>query len=135
MISSREGNKQKSISEMDLIARIRKGIGPKDLAKLAKRLELSIPDISELLPVSARTIQRYDSKKNLSKTLSEHVISLQCLLDETVKVFENKQKAVKWLKRPCMALNNEKPLDLCDTYQGMTIVSQELIRIDHGVFA
>ncbi|MBT4289145.1 MAG: DUF2384 domain-containing protein [Prolixibacteraceae bacterium] len=123
------------LTEMGVIEQVRKGIVQNELLILANLLKMTIPDLSKLLPVTARTIQRYNKNTILSKSLSEQVIQIQRLYYKAKEVFEDEENAVRWLKRPCMALNNEKPIDLCDTYSGIELVRDELTRIEYGVFA
>lgn len=120
---------------MQLISITREGLPASTIGNLATHLGLSVSEFSALLPISERTIQRYTSEKQLSKGISDHLLQIARIYAKSVEVFEHKEHAVSWLKTPCPALGNLRPLDLLDTYSGVELVLNELNRIDYGVFA
>jgi putative toxin-antitoxin system antitoxin component (TIGR02293 family) len=120
---------------MQIISMTREGLPASVIGNLATHLGLTVSEFSGLLPVSERTIQRYSSEKQLSKGMSDHLLQIARIYTKSVEVFEDKEHAVNWLKTPCPALGNIRPLELLDTYSGIELVMNELNRIDYGVFA
>jgi hypothetical protein len=59
---------------MDLIDLSEKGLTKEAVENLAKYLDLSNQHIAEILPVSARTLQRYHPQKQFNALISEHVL-------------------------------------------------------------
>lgn len=50
------------------------------------------------------------------------------------RVFEEREKAQRWLRKPSRALNNIVPLDLLVSETGARLVEDELIRIEYGIY-
>ncbi len=50
-------------------------------------------------------------------------------------VFGSAEKAELWLGRSNAVFDDRKPVDLLSTESGGYLVQDELIRIDHGMFA
>jgi len=48
------------------------------------------------------------------------------------EIFGSKKEFFKWLKTKNFALNNQKPIDLLDTYSGLNLIFEELKRIEFG---
>ena len=57
------------------------------------------------------------------------------IVHRAIAVFENRAKALEWLKSPNRALGSASPLSLLDTDLGAEAVLDTLGRIEHGVFA
>lgn len=117
------------------VPRSRKGLPKKALLSLLKNLELTMSDVSRLLPVSERTLQRYSESKTLSADLSGHIVAMAKVYARAAETFEDQEKARRWLHKPCRALGGQVPLSLLDTPLGIQAVEEELVRIEHGVYA
>jgi len=112
----------------------RNGLPKRSLDHLQKELGLTLNEIAELLPVSARTLQRYSKDKILGKDLTGHIIAIANVLVRAVEVFEDSDKARRWLSKPCRALGGEIPFSLLDSPLGIQAVHDELVRIEYGVY-
>lgn len=119
----------------DLMDLARQGLFRSAMDSLAQLLELSTKDLVQYLHISERTLQRYDEQKKLSPELSDHLIQLARVYARAVEVFEDKNKAVKWLKYPSHALGGITPLSCLDNFSGIELVLDELGRIEYGVYA
>ena len=119
----------------DLMDLARQGLFRSAMDSLAQLLELSTKDLVQYLHISQRTLQRYDEQKKLSPELSDHLIQLARVYARAVEVFEDKNKAVKWLKYPSHALGGITPLSCLDNFSGIELVLDELGRIEYGVYA
>lgn len=131
------GIKEPSESPLALIEIVRKGLPREALEALARSLRIDVLDLSEILPVSVRTLQRYAASKVriLPKDLSDHMLQLAKVYVRAVEVFEDEERAVEWLHAPIIALGERVPLSLLDTSAGVDLVMAELGRIEYGVFA
>lgn len=122
-------------SSMSLVELARKGISKKSLLKLAEIGEISLKQFSELLPVSLRTLQRYNDDDLLPPETSEHVLLIAEVFARGTEVFDDRTQLRRWLQTPCIGLANEPPLSLLDTTFGVRLVTEELGRLEQGVYA
>jgi putative toxin-antitoxin system antitoxin component (TIGR02293 family) len=72
--------------------------------------------------------------KNLDVDKSGHLVQIARILQRCVEVFEDLEKAKRWLKSPNYALGNQIPLNLLDTTEGIELVRDTLTRIEYGAF-
>ena len=126
---------QEPKSSHDLMDLARQGLYRGAMDSLAQLLELSTKDLVQYLHISERTLQRYDENKKLSPELSDHLIQIAKVYARAVDVFENREKAVQWLKYPSHALGGITPLSCLDNFSGIELVLDELGRIEYGVYA
>ena len=125
-------------SLQDLQQASRSGLSRDAIAKVREVLDISVSQLAEFLHVSERTLQRYLQEKTdklLSVDISDRLLQLIKVYLRAVEVFEDENNALAWLKHPCRALGDELPINLLDTFSGIEIVSNELIRIEYGVVA
>ena len=122
-------------SLQDLMEITRQGLTREAVDLLADVLDLSIGELTKYLHVSERTLQRYKPEQELSAELSDRLVQLAKVYAKAVDVFEDEQIAVKWLKQPNRALGDTVPMEYLDNSSGIEIILDELIRIEHGVFA
>ncbi len=124
-----------STSEMTLVDLARKGISKKSLLKIADVGSISVKQLADLLPVSLRTIQRYDNDDLLSPEISSHALSIAEVLAKGLEIFDHKKQLQRWLHTPSVAFRMQTPLSLLDTSFGARMVIDELGRLEHGVYA
>ncbi len=122
-------------NNMDLIDLCKSGISKQALLNLAGYLNISIRKISNWLPVTERTIQRYSAAARFKKSVSEQILYIAKVVVKGVNVFEDKGKFLFWLKSPNRALGNRIPMNLLDTKFGIDMLLEELGRIERGIFA
>lgn len=120
-------------SRVDLIDLGSAGIKKAAVSHLARYLSLSWRDMARLLPITERTLQRYNMQRQLSFSVSEQALQIAEVVATGVEVFGNREKFLAWLGLPCAALGDEKPLALLGSRFGAEIVSDELGRIAHGI--
>ena len=119
-------------SRMDFISlRVTKNA----LIHLAKAMNLPLHQVAKFLPVTLRTVQRYKSRDRFNKAVSEHILLIAEVVAKGIRLFDDRDNFLKWLNHPCKALGNHVPINLLDSKVGLDIVSDELGRIEHGVFA
>jgi putative toxin-antitoxin system antitoxin component (TIGR02293 family) len=124
-------------SPLDLIETIRQGLPKQALERLANALRVKVLDLEHILPVSRRTLQRYEQQdiECLPKELSDRMLQVAKVYARAVEVFEDEQRALEWLQAPIVALGGRIPMSLLDTSTGVDLVLTELGRIEYGVFA
>lgn len=114
---------------------IRQGIPKKALDHLATEINLPATEISGILHTSERTLRRYAPSQKLNTEQSERVLELACLYAKGADVFEDIEQFKTWMASPVGALGNKKPKEFLDTSMGIAMLTEELGRIEHGIFA
>jgi putative toxin-antitoxin system antitoxin component (TIGR02293 family) len=122
-------------SEMDRVEMARKGISKKSLLRIAEISGVSIKDLAKMLPVSLRTIQRYNEGDLLDPHVSDRAILIAEVLVKGLEVLGSREKLQTWLQTPLSALGVRPPFSLLDTGIGARMVMDVLGRIEHGVFS
>ncbi len=93
-------------------------------------------DVVKVLGISSRTLRRQSALPQ--KKMPPDVASKAWVLAETLargaEVFGGREEAERWLSRPAMGLDGQRPIDLLQTLQGAEIVSDFLTRLEHGVY-
>lgn len=119
----------------DFIELSRNGIDKKSLLHLAKTINFDIKDLAQILHVSERTIQRYELNKKLGVEASSKAIQLAKLYAKGENVFGDLDRFKNWMEHPNTALASKSPKELLDTTFGFQLLGEELVRIEHGIFA
>ncbi|MGY5851897.1 type II RES/Xre toxin-antitoxin system antitoxin [Salegentibacter sp. F14] len=114
---------------------LKEGLHRNSVNSFIKHSTLSRKQVSKLIHVSERTLQRYSPEKTMDINSSERLIELTRLFHKGINVFNDKEKFITWLNRPNKSLANSKPIDLMETSLGIDLVLDELLRIEHGVFS
>ncbi len=119
-----------------LISAIKKGIEYTFFEKLAQISSFTISDWSKFLHLSERSIQRYKKESGrFNVTSSEKIVEITMLYKYGIEVFGDKMKFNTFLNSNNVALGGVKPKELLDTSFGITLVKDELMRIEYGVLA
>lgn len=97
---------------------------------------LSTAGLERAVGMSLRTWQRRkDSPEHrLSPEQSSRVWIFAEVLSRAAAILGSQQEAEEWLERPCMALDQRKPLDLLSTPAGVRSVQDHLTRLEFGVY-
>ncbi len=115
---------------------VRTGISYKDFNKIADDTPFSLTEWANYLQLSERTIQRNQKeKKSFQPIQSERIVELSMLYKYGVEVFGDKDNFNTWLNTKSISLGGRTPKDLLDTKFGMSMVKDELGRIEHGILA
>mgnify|MGYP006204169707 CR=1 FL=1 len=129
------GGLSETPSDFDLVNLARTGISKKSLLALAKKISLTIDEISTVLHISERTLQRYTPATLVKTEHADKAIELARLYERGTTVLGSESEFNTWMRTPNHALNNEIPLDLLDTSIGFDLILQVLGRIEYGVFS
>ena len=122
-------------NQMDLIELSMAGISKNALMRLAENLSFSVSQLSELLPITRRTIERYAPDKHFNQAVSEQIIQLAEIAAKGDQVFGDRDSFLLWLKSPCKAFADNTPLSLLRSRFGVEMVMDELGRMEHGVIS
>lgn len=125
----------KSSGEMHMVEAARRGVSKKSLLSLAELSGISVKELAGLLPVSLRTIQRYNDDDLLEPYISEHALNIAMVLAKGLDVFSSTEKLQHWLHTPAVSLGNKKPISLLDTGFGARLLLDELGRLEYGVYS
>lgn len=71
----------------------------------------------------------------MDEKTSSGVLEIARIMQHAFEVFEEEDKARKWLNRENRALNGAKPVQLFNTLTGINMVNDILGRIDEGVYS
>lgn len=113
--------------------KIGNGLGTSILATIQARLRISNRQLSDLMMVSPRTLDRRKKEETLPPDESERGYRIARLTDRAYQVFEDPDKVARWFSEPNFALGNKKPITLAKTEPGARLVEQLLGRIEHGI--
>lgn len=121
---------------MPLIYQSRSGINFDLFSQLASLSLFNIQDWAKFLHISDRTMQRYKKeKKRFSSIYAEKIIEITMLQRFGISVFGSEDSFAQWMELKNIALGGEKPKDMLDSTFGITLIKDELGRIEHGILA
>ena len=89
----------------------------------------------DALVIPLRTLQHRRSRhEKLTVEESDRVLRTMRALSQAEQVYESRERALHWLRRPAPRLNNRAPLELLKTDAGSRIVEELLTQVDEGFF-
>ena len=92
-------------------------------------------DIAKWLDITEPTLRKHiQGSRELNRGLSEHIIQLFELFDKGLDTFGSLDEFKSWLKHYNPGID-AIPFELLDTLTGISIVLNQIIRIDYGVLA
>jgi len=121
-------------TDFDILKLSRQGLPKRVLMAFAKKISLTLQELSNIMHISERTLQRYDDDEIVKTEYSEKAIELVRLYARGEEVFDSMEKFKAWMKSPNHIFNNEAPVSLLDTSFGFDMIFNELGRIEHGIF-
>jgi putative toxin-antitoxin system antitoxin component (TIGR02293 family) len=124
-------------TEEDAHELVLRGIPAEAMAKLfAGVVSLSSHVLLTAIGVSERSFARRKAtpKTRLPVDESERLWRFAEVLAHATRVFGSQAEAERWLDRPAIGLDHRKPIDLLRTHPGARLVSEYLMRIEHGVY-
>lgn len=119
--------------EIKIIDKISEGFPFAILEDLINANKFSRMELFKLF-LPARTFSRRKREKRLTSEESDIITRLINLIEFAEEVFEDKEKAKEWLRRPNRSLKNRKPIDLLKTDLGTRMVENVLGRIAYGIY-
>ena len=123
-------------SSLKLVHVSREGLSYKKFAIAATAFQFTKQELSKILHISDRTLERiHKEKKRLSTPQTERILELSLLFEHGWECFGNRDNFRQWLDNPYIPYEGVTPLSLLDTTQGIDLVHNALGRIQHGVLA
>lgn len=112
---------------------VRRGLPVRALDHLAELLRVDRAELSGVLGVSLRTLQRKGAGNDrLDPAVSDRLARVRRILDLAAAVLGEQAKGAHWLTSKSRALGGEIPLQMLDTDMGTQRVQQELQQIEFG---
>jgi putative toxin-antitoxin system antitoxin component (TIGR02293 family) len=125
---------RKAKSFFELYSYIKKSpLQKKNFTALAKKLKLTEEQSARMMEMSLRTFRKKTPTSNLGVMASEMVIRLSELYEIGVDTFGDSKTFITWLNSEITAFRNCKPALLIESSMGVSLVIDELIRIQHGI--
>jgi putative toxin-antitoxin system antitoxin component (TIGR02293 family) len=118
----------------DLIHQARAGIPYRRFHDFAASSPFTQSQWAMFLHLSERTLQRYE-KENRAFDIpqAERILAIALLYKKGVFVFSNKEAFNTWLQLDNLALGRVKPLSLLDSSFGISLLHDELGKIENGI--
>lgn len=79
-------------------------------------------------------LRRLYRRKTLGSGTSEALLDVLCVVAGAVAVFGTLGQADEWLDTEMVALGGQRPIDLCDTFEGRGLVRDAIRKIEYGDF-
>jgi putative toxin-antitoxin system antitoxin component (TIGR02293 family) len=114
---------------------VRKGLPYGAIEAIVNRIAVNLPELVALLASSKRTIARRKAEKRLSAAESDRLARLARVFAQAEEVFEDKEKARRWIHKPNRVLGGRTPLQALETDIGTLEVVRILGRIEFGVYS
>lgn len=123
-------------NQFSLVNKAQLGLPASAFFDLLKITKFTNKELSGLLNVSFKTIQRYEKEnKSLSAQHSEQLLKIIALYQKAEEVFGSIESFNQWLRKPAPGLGGHKPFSLMHTSGGIDLVYEEMIRIEFGALA
>lgn len=124
-------------NRFDVHSAIMSGVPYASLIFLVGQLkDIEEVDIANLLGISTRTLRRQSETPD--KPMPVDLASRTWLFAETLakatEIFGGKEEAERWMSRPAMGLDGQRPIELLRTVQGAELVNDFLGRLEYGVY-
>ena len=119
--------------QREFIRQSRKGIPGKWVKNIIEATGLR-ETFLDILGVSSGNLSRVYRRQSLPSGQSEEMLHAVRVIQQANEVWESEELALQWLRSPVGALNDSRPIDQFDTFQGRQWVSQLLDSIEHGEF-
>lgn len=125
-----------SSGALNLSAVVKKGIKYGQFKRLAEEIPFTTGDWSTVLNLNERTMQRYkNEQKTFDPIYSDKILQIAILYKTGNEVFGDKLSFDTWLETKSIALGGKKPKELLDNTFGISLVKDELLRIENGILA
>jgi len=121
-------------SYLTLVHVSREGLSYKKFEIAEKAFALTKLELSRLLHISDRTLDRiHKDKKRLSTPQTERVLELSMLYEHGWSCFGSRDNFRAWMNDAYIPYGGVTPLSLLDTTHGIEMVHTALGRIEHGI--
>jgi len=98
------------------------------------RLGFSNDELHRIVAPRRTLARRKAQGEMLSPEESDRALRLDRILSHANRVFGSAEKAQRWLRKPCRALDGAVPMELLVSETGAHVVEEELHAIDFGIY-
>ncbi len=119
-------------SDRDLREAIREGFRPAVVEELMRASGLTLKELAGALDLSPRSLQRRRAGGRLARYESDRLYRLARIVAVANEYLGDRERALRWLKRPNRALGGIAPVAAIDTELGARQVENILGRIAYG---
>jgi putative toxin-antitoxin system antitoxin component (TIGR02293 family) len=96
---------------------------------------LSDQEVYRLI-IPRRTLSHRRARRSaLSREESDRAVRVARITALAEEVFGDRERALRWLRKPKQRFELRTPIDLLATEVGARLVEEMLLQVDHGVFA
>ncbi len=121
---------------ISLMTSSKNGLSAKAALDFLNLSGFSKEEFQDTFKTNVKTIQNYvSSSSKLDASLSEKLLKSFSLFDKGIEVFGSAKAFHQWLNMSSYGLGNQIPFDLMDTITGISLIEEELIRIEYGDLA
>jgi putative toxin-antitoxin system antitoxin component (TIGR02293 family) len=119
-----------------LVERVEEGFSFGELERLRQNVGLSREEISELVQIRPRTLDRRKKEGQLHPDESDRLLRASRVFGRAIALFEGDvEGALRWLSSSQRALGGAVPLEMARTEIGAREVEALIGRLEHGVFS
>jgi putative toxin-antitoxin system antitoxin component (TIGR02293 family) len=123
-------------SQVDLIERLEKGLKISTVHSLRVRANLTDAETYQIISPRRTLKRREDSGQLLSTEEADKAVRVARVIARAQQVFVAQPAYVAaWLREPKASLGDRTPLQLLATESGALVIEEQLIGIQHGMFA
>ncbi|RDC54876.1 DUF2384 domain-containing protein [Pedobacter chinensis] len=119
-----------------LLSNAKKGLNAKAALDFITVSGFTYDEFQHTFNTTVKTIQNYTVQNlKLDAPLSEKLLKCFELFSKGIEVFGDAKSFYKWLNTPAYGLGNQIPYNLMDTFTGISLIEEELVRIEFGDLA
>ena len=132
-VSKGQANKYFKYSPIDVIESARGGINFEKFWSVYNLIKLPNSKWSEIIGISERTMQNIiKEKRNLDQNKSEKLLSFLTLVEYALDVLGDETRFTAWLNYKSPGLHGKAPIEYVDTFQGISMLKEQLFKIETG---
>lgn len=121
---------------VSLLTNSKKGLSAKAALDFISISGFTYDEFQETFKTTVKTIQNYAVQDlKLDASLSEKLLKSFSLFKKGIAVFGSVSAFHQWLNTSAYGLGNQIPFNLMDTFTGISLIEEELIRIEFGDLA
>lgn len=122
-------------TEQEYIHLIRKGIRKGALDHLMLAANISPSEMAEIMEVKPKVFAALKPNTLLEKSQSEKAVNIARLYALGEEVFGSAAEFDKWMNGRVPSLGKKRPKEFLDTASGISLLMDEVGRIQHGVYS
>jgi putative toxin-antitoxin system antitoxin component (TIGR02293 family) len=123
-------------SPVAMVMKAAEGLAISVFDEITRVAALNKNQLAAFIDTTPKTIDNYRLRRHkLGRIESEQLLQLMALYKKGQEIFGNSESFNLWLKQPASGLGGIIPFDLLYTQVGISLVMDELLRIEYGALA